>query len=100
MVSANLNFTGKYLVLTTQNRKLGISKKITGEERKRLKTLMEEKKGEDFGLVVRTNAAEAEEQVLLEELEKFAPGDVINLGIFRPETEETFYVNVLLIEAK
>ena len=37
---------------------------------------------------------------LLEELEKFAPGDVINLGIFRPETEETFYVNVLLIEAK
>lgn len=70
MVSANLNFTGKYLVLTTQNRKLGISKKITGEERKRLKTLMEEKKGEDFGLVVRTNAAEIEEQVLLEELEK------------------------------
>lgn len=37
---------------------------------------------------------------LLEELEKCSPGDTMNLGIYRPETKETFYVDVLLIEAK
>lgn len=37
---------------------------------------------------------------LLEELEKFAPGDTMNLGIYRPETGKTFYVDVLLIESK
>lgn len=37
---------------------------------------------------------------LLTELEKFAPGDIINLGIYRPETGETYSVNVTLIESR
>ncbi len=37
---------------------------------------------------------------LLEELENFTPGDTINLGIYRPETKQTYYVDVKLIEAK
>ncbi len=37
---------------------------------------------------------------LLEELEKYSPGQTMNLGIYRPETRETYYVDVLLIEAK
>jgi len=37
---------------------------------------------------------------LLEQLEKFSPGDTMNLGIYRPETRETYYVDVLLIESK
>ncbi len=32
-LTANLNFTGKYLVLTTGEKKFGLSKKLTGEDR-------------------------------------------------------------------
>ena len=37
---------------------------------------------------------------LLQELEKFSPGDTMNLGIYRPETDNMYYVDVLLIESK
>lgn len=37
---------------------------------------------------------------LLEELTKFSPGDTMNLGIYRPETGETFHVDVKLVEAR
>ena len=37
---------------------------------------------------------------LLEELEKCSPGDTMNLGIYRPESRETYYVDVVLIEAQ
>ncbi len=37
---------------------------------------------------------------LLEELEKYSPGDTMNLGIYRPESKETYYVDVKLIESK
>ena len=37
---------------------------------------------------------------LLEELENYSPGDTMNLGIYRPETKETYFVDVLLIESK
>ncbi|MEG2082787.1 MAG: PDZ domain-containing protein, partial [Oscillospiraceae bacterium] len=37
---------------------------------------------------------------LLDELEKFSPGDTINLKIYRAETDKTFAVNVELIESK
>ena len=36
---------------------------------------------------------------LYAELEKCSPGDTMNLGIYRPETGETFYVDVTLIES-
>ena len=41
-VSSNLNFTGKYLVLTTGNRTLGISAKIPSGKREKLKEFLEE----------------------------------------------------------
>jgi len=37
---------------------------------------------------------------LLAELEKFSPGDTMNLGIYRPETGETFHVDVKLVESR
>ena len=37
---------------------------------------------------------------LLQELEKFSPGDTMNLGIYRPETGETFHVDVKLVESR
>ena len=46
-VSSNLNFTGKYLVLTTGNRTLGISAKIPSGKREKLKEFLEELMPED-----------------------------------------------------
>jgi putative serine protease PepD len=37
---------------------------------------------------------------LLQELENFSPGDTMNLGIYRPETDKMYYVDVILIESK
>lgn len=37
---------------------------------------------------------------LLEELEKFSPGDTMNLGIYRPENKQVYYIDVILIEAQ
>lgn len=37
---------------------------------------------------------------LLNELEKFSPGDVMNLGIYRPETAGIFHVDVILMESQ
>lgn len=67
-VTANLNFTGKYLVLTTGKKELGISARLEEADRQRLRQWMQEEKSDDFGLVVRTNAREASREELLEEL--------------------------------
>lgn len=67
-VTTNLNFTGKYLALTTGNRGLGISKKLNLKTRIRLKALLEEKKPPEFGIVARTNSQSATDQQILEEL--------------------------------
>lgn len=70
VATTGLNFTGKYLVLTHGNNIIGISGKIGDEEeRKRLKTLMDAYKHTDYGFIVRTNAAKAEDSVLKEEAE-------------------------------
>ncbi len=68
-VSTNLTFSGKYLLLTTENTSLGISRKLPSEERERLKELFLPFKNDKFGLVVRTNGAQAEVSELLEEYE-------------------------------
>lgn len=66
-VTANLNFTGKYLVLTSGKKGLGISSKIEGEDRRRLKSWLDGE-GTEYGLVVRTNAKDAGKEELLREL--------------------------------
>ena len=67
-VTGNLNFTGKYLVLTSQRKQLGFSAKLTKEEKTRLRTILQEHvKGEE-GIIVRTNAREVSPEELTEEL--------------------------------
>lgn len=67
-VTCNLNFAGKYLVLTTGKKNLGISSKLEQMERQRLRQIAEPFLQEDFGIIVRTNAAGAGEEELREEL--------------------------------
>ncbi len=67
-VTANLNFAGKYLVLTSGKHHLGLSSKLSPEDKQRLRTIAEPFLGKDFGIIVRTNAAEASEDELRAEL--------------------------------
>ena len=70
-VTTNLNFTGKYLVLTTGDKKFGLSNKLSNDDRSRLSKWMEEeihRPDKEYGLIVRTNAADASKEELLREL--------------------------------
>lgn len=67
-VTTNLNFTGKYLVLTSGDFRFGLSSKLNAADSARLKKWLIERKGENYGLVVRTNAAEASKEELQREL--------------------------------
>ena len=71
-LTSNLNFTGRYLVLTTGDKKFGLSSKLTQEDRHRLSGWLKEeadRPDKEFGIIVRTNAADASKKEILKELE-------------------------------
>ena len=69
-VSTDLNFSGKYLALTSGKRSLGISRKLDAETKKRLKESIDFTGDSDFGLIIRTNAAHASTEQMKEEYHK------------------------------
>ncbi len=71
-VTTNINLTGKYLVLTSENRTVGISKKLDGKVREELKEKLDFGDGREFGVVVRTNAASAGTDEILREYGRLA----------------------------
>jgi len=68
VLSTNLNFTGKYLVLTSENHTLGISSKIGKESRTRFKTLLSNQSLNEYGIIIRTNAKDASDESIFNEL--------------------------------
>ena len=71
-LTSNLNFTGRYLVLTTGDKKFGLSSKLSQEDRHRLSGWLKEeaeRPDKEFGIIVRTNAADASKEEILKELE-------------------------------
>ena len=71
-LTSNLNFTGRYLVLTTGDKKFGLSSKLSQEDRHRLSGWLREEVDrpyKEFGIIVRTNAADASKEEILKELE-------------------------------
>ena len=71
-LTSNLNFTGRYLVLTTGDKKFGLSSKLAQEDRHRLSGWLKEeaeRPDKEFGIIVRTNAADASKEEILQELE-------------------------------
>lgn len=63
-----INITGRYAVLTYKKNYVGVSTKIKGiSERSRLKGIFTEGLSEDFGFIIRTNAAEVSEDDLIKE---------------------------------
>lgn len=89
MVTTNLNFSGKYAVLTSGNHQTGVSSKLSEEQKRYYMGLLQEysvlkngihtvqenqdkalRLGTDYGIIVRTNAAEASSEELLQEVSK------------------------------
>ena len=69
-VSSNLNFTGRYLVFTSERKELGFSGKLKKEEKKQIREILKDKIPENVGIIVRTNCRDAQEEEILHELEE------------------------------
>lgn len=70
VLTSNLNFTGKYLVLTMGKNLIGFSAKLRENGwKENMRRLLEENKDGNFGIIVRTNAREADTETILAELE-------------------------------
>ena len=68
VLTGNLNFAGRYCVLTSGKTQIGFSSRITDAGwKKRVKPLLEAEKEEDFGVIVRTNAPEVPLEALAAE---------------------------------
>ena len=69
VVSSELNFPGRYVVLVHGKPSVGISAKIPEKEKERLRKLITPLIGMDYGFIVRTNAQNTDEEVILAEAE-------------------------------
>lgn len=69
MLTTELTLPGRLLVLTFGAKGTGLSKKLSEESKSRLRALVKPLTNGDYGFVVRTNAAEATEQTVVQEAE-------------------------------
>ena len=69
-VSSNINFTGRYAVLTTGNTRIVTSGKLPRSLRDTYKEKLSYLKNEDYGLIIRTNAKDVPFETVLEEIQK------------------------------
>ena len=69
-VTSNLSLTGRYLVLTTGKKEIGVSSKLSAETRRRLLSETADILDEGFGWILRTNAAEASSDELKAEADE------------------------------
>ena len=71
-LTSNLNYTGRYLVLTTGDKKFGLSSKLALEDRHRLSGWLKEeaeRPDKEIGIIDRPEAAAASKEEILKELE-------------------------------
>lgn len=68
-VTSNLSFAAEHVLLTTENVKHGISKKIEGQKRRELRAFLQEYEGLPYGIVLRTNAQRADISELRREID-------------------------------
>ena len=83
--TSNLNLTGRFLVLTTGNKKFGISAKLSATDRDRFHALLEEVFDGAFGIIVRTNAAGVPDAQILREFKQLKAqlDDLLAHGVTR-----------------
>lgn len=68
--STNISLKGNVLVLTTENKTFGISKKLDADRREHFRLLLADKLDGQFGLIVRTNAQNCPDQEIRAEFER------------------------------
>ena len=68
-VTPNLNFVGKYAILTTADRKTGISSKLPKEQRAHYKEVLKKFDSGSYGMIVRTNAESVTDEILIDEIQ-------------------------------
>lgn len=71
-VTSNLNFSGHYAVITSGNTRLGVSSKIPRAQRERIKEALQGLQNDDYGIIVRTNARDADEEEVRAEIQTLA----------------------------
>jgi ribonuclease G len=71
-VTTNLNLTGRYVVLTSGDKKIGLSSKFDKATKERFRTLLEAQPMDAYGVIVRTNAKNATDEEVLEELNRLS----------------------------
>lgn len=69
-VTSKLNLTGKYAVLTYGDTRAGVSNKIDKSEKERLLDLAKTYTTEEYGVIMRTNAKDADNEILQGELQR------------------------------
>lgn len=69
-VNSNLNFVGKYAILTSGDTRIGVSSKIGKESRERLQQATQPYASEKYGFIIRTNAKDIENEDLNRELKR------------------------------
>lgn len=73
VLTGNLNITGRYFVVTSGKKHIGFSSKITDQSWKStMKIRLSTIKGDNFGIIVRTNAYNASETELEAELKRLS----------------------------
>jgi ribonuclease E len=69
-LTANLSLAGRYLVLAPNQSLSGISRRLSDEDRKKLKTILKRVKPAEHGVIVRTAAEGATEEAITIDLER------------------------------
>lgn len=69
VVSSNINLTGKFIALTYGKSSVGVSTKIEdAKERKRLRSLVKPYITKEYGIIVRTNSAFIDDELIINEI--------------------------------
>lgn len=68
-VSTNITFQGNTVILTTENKKLGVSQKLDKEKRQHFQEIFAEKKDDCFGLIIRTIAGKYSDEEIFAEFQ-------------------------------
>lgn len=69
-VTSNLNFTGKYMILTTEKRRLGVSSKLGKKKQEEFKSWFVDESFANGGFIVRTNAKNSEKETIVQEKQR------------------------------
>lgn len=69
-VTSEINFTGKYAVLTYGDTRIGVSTKLAKQDKERLINLASQYKNDQYGIIMRTNAKDVSDEILKDELDK------------------------------